>query len=377
MPAEEIMKVQAKLVSVFIAVMLLPLLVVACSNSDDNNNVAKRDCLTAEDSVTITTTSEDSKAVSGESIDLVVYDAFLAPPGAFEKFTEETGIVVNILTTADTGTMVSQAVLTSGDPIGDVMFGVDNTFLCRALLNNVFSPYRPSTWDQLEESLKLDPFARVTPVDFGDICLNYWIDDTRNQPTSIKDLTDTEYAGSFVTQNPETSAPGMGFLLASIAVFGEDGWEQYWKDLRNNDIEIRSGWTEAYYEDFYSKERNIVTSYATSPIAEYIFSDPPLSKPPTGVVGDSCFRSIEFVGILRGTDSPVASAMLIEFLTSTYFQELIPETNFVLPANKKAELPETFKKFLKTDLEPVMIAPELIELKRNEWTESWTQIVIR
>ena len=169
----------------------------------------------------------------------------------------------------------------------------------------------------------------------------------------------------------------IGFLLASIAVFGEDGWEQYWKDLRNNDIEIRSGWTEAYYEDFYSKERNIVTSYATSPIAEYIFSDPPLSKPPTGVVGDSCFRSIEFVGILRGTDSPVASAMLIEFLTSTYFQELIPETNFVLPANKKAELPETFKKFLKTDLEPVMIAPELIELKRNEWTESWTQIVLR
>ena len=371
------MKAQSKLGSVFIALMLLPSSIVACSNSDDIDNGVEPECLTAEDLVTITTTEEDRKGVSGESIDLVVYDAFLAPPDAFEKFTDETGIAVNILTTADTGTMVSQAVLTSGDPIGDVMFGVDNTFLCRALLNNVFSPYRPSTWDQLEESLKLDPFARVTPVDFGDICLNYWIDDAGNQPISIRDLTDREYAGSFVTQNPETSAPGMGFLLASIAVFGEDGWEQYWKDLRENDIEIRSGWTESYYEDFYSKERNIVTSYATSPIAEYIFADPPLAKPPTGVVGDSCFRSIEFAGILRGTDSPIASAILIDFLTSTYFQELIPETNFVLPANKNAELPETFIEFLQTDLEPVMIAPDLIEQKRNEWTERWTQIVLR
>ena len=371
------MKAQSKLGSVFIALMLLLSSIVACSNSDDIDNGVEPECLTAEDLVTITTTEEDRKGVSGESIDLVVYDAFLAPPGAFEKFTDETGIAVNILTTADTGTMVSQAVLTSGDPIGDVMFGVDNTFLCRALLNNVFSPYRPSTWDQLEESLKLDPFARVTPVDFGDICLNYWIDDAGNQPISIRDLTDREYAGSFVTQNPETSAPGMGFLLASIAVFGEDGWEQYWKDLRENDIEIRSGWTESYYEDFYSKERNIVTSYATSPIAEYIFADPPLAKPPTGVVGDSCFRSIEFAGILRGTDSPIASAILIDFLTSTYFQELIPETNFVLPANKNAELPETFIEFLQTDLEPVMIAPDLIEQKRNEWTERWTQIVLR
>ena len=169
----------------------------------------------------------------------------------------------------------------------------------------------------------------------------------------------------------------MGFLLASIAVFGEDGWEQYWRDLRENDITVRSGWTEAYYEDFYSRERNIVTSYSTSPIAEYIFADPPVTQPPTGVIGDSCFRSIEFVGILRGTDSPVASAMLIDFLTSTYFQELIPETNFVLPANRNADLPEVFNQFLQTDVEAVILEPDLIEEKRNVWTEKWTQIVLR
>ena len=377
MPAEEIMNVRKKLVSVFTAMTFVPVFAFACSDSSDNNNQSASECLTTADSTAISITNVERKNVSGQSIDLVVYDAFLAPEGAFEKFTEDTGITVNILTTADTGTMVSQAVLTSGNPIGDVMFGVDNTFLCRALLNNVFTPYKPSTWDELEVSLKLDPFARVAPVDFGDICLNYWIDESINQPSSIKDLTEREYAGSFVTQNPETSAPGMGFLLASIAVFGEDGWEQYWRDLRENDITVRSGWTEAYYEDFYSRERDIVTSYSTSPIAEYIFADPPVTQPPTGVIGDSCFRSIEFVGILRGTDSPVASAMLIDFLTSTYFQELIPETNFVLPANRNADLPEVFNQFLQTDVETVILEPDLIEEKRNVWTEKWTQIVLR
>jgi len=371
------MKVSTKRFSIFIAISFVSLFAVACSNSSASRNGAESECLTARDSAPVITTELEKENVTGETIDLVVYDAFLPPPGAFEQFTVETGITVNILTTADTGTMVSQAVLTTGDPIGDVMFGIDNTFLCRALLNNVFTPYEPSTWNQLEDSLKLDKFARVTPVDFGDICLNYWIDDSTNQPTTIKDLTEKEYAGSFVTQNPETSAPGMGFLLASIAVFGEDGWEQYWKDLRKNGVAVRSGWTEAYYEDFYSANRNIVTSYATSPIAEYIFSDPPVTKPPTGVIGDSCFRSIEFAGILRGTDSPIAAAMLIDFLTSTYFQQLIPETNFVLPANKDAKLPDTFTQFLQTDLEPVMISPDVIEQKRNEWTERWTQIVLR
>lgn len=371
------MKLATKLTSVMLAIVLVPALSIACSSSNKNSHETKPECLDNGDSTAITTTELDKANASGESIDLVVYDAFLAPAGAFESFTQETGIAVNILTTADTGTMVSQAVLTSGNPIGDVMFGVDNTFLCRALLNKVFTPYEPSTWNQLDNDLKLDQFARVIPVDYGDICLNYWIDQEGIQPESIKDLTLEKFAGTLVVQNPETSAPGMGFLLASIAIFGENHWEQFWDDLRKNDVAVRSGWTEAYYEDFYNGERKIVTSYATSPIAEYIFADPPVEKPPTGIIEDSCFRSIEFAGVLRGTDSPVASAMLIDFLTSTYFQELIPETNFVLPANTHAKLPDTFLNFLQTDVEPVMISPDLIERNRNDWTERWTQIVLR
>ena len=367
--------------SCFAAVVIasiISLLLTSCSDSigDQEGSQSRQSCLKESELKEIELTDEAKESALGETIDLVVYDAFLAPEGVFERFKDETGITVNILTTADTGTMVSQAVLTSGDPVGDVMFGIDNTFLCKALNNDVFVPYKPSTWNELREEFKLDTSGRVVPVDYGDICLNYWKDSFSVVPTSINDLTSSNFSGQFVTQNPETSAPGMGFLLSTIAVFGDE-WEDFWTELRSNDVAIRSGWSEAYYEDFYSKDRQIVTSYATSPVAEYIFANPTVEAPPTAIISDSCFRSIEFTGILRGTDSPIASAMLVDFLTSVYFQEMIPETNFVLPANSNAELPEVFLRFLEEVPNAVSISPDDIDANRNTWTERWTELVLR
>ena len=348
-----------------------------CSNNKQSEST--HECFQNPKSALIEKPISYEGDLTGTSIDLVTYDAFLPPEGAFERFTAETGITVNLLQSADTGTMVSQAVLTSGDPIADVMFGIDNTFLCRGLSNNIFHPYQASTLSNLSSDLLLDPYHRVTPVDYGDICVNYWIDEVGEEPSTITQLTSSKYEAQFVTQNPETSAPGMGFLLATIAYFGEDGWQEFWTDLRENDVAIESGWTESYYGDFIAGggERSIVTSYLTSPIAEFIYAPEPLETPPTAVISDSCFRSIEFVGILRGTDKPIASALLVDFLTSTYFQELLPETNFVLPANTKAKIPQVFQDFLPTNITSSTLPPEEIDAGRDQWTEQWTQIVLR
>ena len=350
---------------------------LSCSSSDKSESTSE--CFEKPELAPIDASSSNSIDFSGTTIDLITYDAFLAPVGAFERFKEQTGITVNLLQSADTGTLVSQSVLTAGDPVADVMFGIDNTFLCRGLTNNVFHPYEASTINQLSPDLVLDPYFRVTPVDYGDICVNYWLDSASTEPSSIADLTSSEFAGEFVTQNPETSAPGMGFLLATIASFGEDGWQDYWKDLRDNDVLVRSSWTDSYTVDFIPAggKRSIVTSYLTSPVAELIFAAEPLEAPPTGVIADSCFRSIEFVGVLRGTDEPIASALLVDFLTSTYFQELLPETNFVLPANTQAVLPGVFEEFLPRNVTSVTLPPEEIDTSRDEWTEQWTQIVLR
>ena len=104
------------------------------------------------------------------------------------------------------------------------------------------------------------------------------------------------FADEVVVQSPESSSPGLAFLLATIN--GTDDWEQYWADLVANGVSVTAGWEDAYYGEFTAGggDRSIVVSYASSPPAEVIFADPPVEVAPTGVLLDSCFRQIEFAG---------------------------------------------------------------------------------
>ncbi len=322
----------------------------------------------------------DPESLAGTELTLVAYDSFLVSDGVFEAFEEETGIQVSVLTSADTGTMVSEAILTAGNPVADVMWGIDNTFLCRALEAGVFVPYESARLDVVPAELRLDPHHRVTPVDVSDMCVNYWIDELDGPPPeSMAELAEPEYATEFVTENPETSAPGMGFLLSTIAAFGDGGWQDYWQRLAENGVKVTPGWTEAYYGDFIAGggDRAIVMSYASSPVAELVFADPPVDSPPTASLADSCFRSIEFAGVLAGTEHPEAAALLVDFLLSPTVQEDIPLNMFVFPASSQAELPPEFEQWAPLVEEPLTVPPEVIEANRDAWTERWTEIVLR
>ena len=314
-------------------------------------------------------------------VTLVTHDSFWVSEGTLAAFTAGTGIEVVLRTAGDTGQMVSTAILTAGDPMGDVMFGVDNTFLQRALDADLFESYRSPALVDVPAALQLDPSHRVTPIDFGDVCVNYWIDrfdDGHLAPSTLADLADPAYADQLVVQNPETSSPGLAFLLATIAEFG-DGWEDYWAALRDNGVVVTAGWEDAYYGEFVSGggNRPIVVSYASSPSAEVIYADPPVDTPPTGVVTDTCFRQVEFAGILAGTPNRLAAEMLVDFLLSPTFQEDIPLNMFVFPALSTAILPSAFVDFVELADDPHALDPADIEANRNTWTERWTEIVLR
>jgi thiamine transport system substrate-binding protein len=106
-----------------------------------------------------------------------------------------------------------------------------------------------------------------------------------------------------------------------------------------------------------------------------LFADPPVETPPTGVLSDSCFRQIEFAGILKGTDHADAAAQLIDFMLSTTFQEDIPLNMFVYPANGDAALPDAFEEFGPLVDEPLTLDPAVIEANRDDWTDRWNAIV--
>jgi len=319
------------------------------------------------------------------TLTLVTHDSFDVSEGVLEAFTADTGIEVELLAAGDAGSLVNQAILTEGAPQGDVLFGVDSTFLSRALDAGIFVPYESPALDGVDPDLVLDPEHRVTPVDTGDVCLNYDVqglaDAGLEPPGTIADLADPAYAGTLVVQDPASSSPGLAFLLATIAEAGEDGWQDLWRSLRANDVEVAAGWEEAYYSSFSGAagspgDRPIVVSYASSPPAEVVFAEEELTEAPTAVVESSCYRQIEFAGILEGTDHEREARRLVDFLLSPTFQRDIPLRMFVYPV-VDVPLPPAFVEFGPAPEDPHLLDPDLVAERRDEWIEEWAEIVLR
>jgi thiamine transport system substrate-binding protein len=315
---------------------------------------------------------------------LLTHDSFDVSTEVLESFEQETGIEVEVIPSGDAGTTLNQAILTKDSPQGDLLFGVDNTFLSRALDEELFLSYRSPRLDVVPEAYQLDPEDRATPIDVGDVCLNYdvaWFDENDVPvPDDLADLTDERYRGLLAVQNPATSSPGLAFLLATVERFGEDGYLDFWADLRDNDVVVTDGWSEAYYDEFSGAgdgDRSLVVSYASSPPAEVFFADPQPDEAPTGVIEASCFRQIEFVGILATTEHPDEAKLLVDFMLSPTFQEDIPLRMFVFPVAEDAELPEVFVEHAQLPDEPFELDPFVIGENREAWIDEWTRTVLR
>ena len=318
-----------------------------------------------------------------DEVVLVTHGSFLVSEGVLEAFAEETGVPVTVLQSADAGTMVNQAILTKDNPIADVLYGIDNTFLSRAIAEDLFLPYQATNIAAAPEPLRVAG-NQVTPIDFGDVCVNLDRAGLEERglgvPERLADLADPAYRGLFVVQDPSTSSPGLAFLLATISVFGEEGeypWQAYWSDLVANDVQIVPGWDQAYYGDFSGGsgegERPLVVSYATSPVAEVYSSD--LDAAPTAIIEDGCFRQVEYAGILRGTEAESTAQQLVDFLLARTFQEDIPLNMFVFPANEDAVLPDVFVEYATVPANPVTMDPAAIEENRDRWLAEWATIV--
>lgn len=316
---------------------------------------------------------------------LVTHDSFVISDDVKSAFEEESGLELRILQSGDAGEMLTRALLTAGDPQGDLLFGVDNSLLSRALAGDLFEAYQSPELEAVDEQYVLDQEHRVTPIDHGEVCLNYdiaWFAQRGVQtPRSLDDLTDPRYAGLLVVENAATSTPGLAFLLATIARYGEGEWQDYWRRLRENRVLVVDGWEEAYNVRFSGSAGNgnrpIVVSYASSPPAEVIFRKPRPAQAPTMVVEDSCFRQIEFAGVLRGARNEDGARELIDFMLTKRFQEDIPLSMFVFPVNREAALPPEFERFAVVAEAPLELPPDEIEANRDTWLDEWTRIVLR
>lgn len=372
---------------IWLLLVLLTFVLAACSEEP----AATREIppVTAESPTIPAETTETPGSVSPETSTLTVmtHDSFAASEEVIRQFELDNNVDVQFLFSGDTGTTLNRAILAGDAPLADVLYGVDNTFLSRALDEDIFEPYEPGFLTQIPEQFRLDPQNRAIPVDYGDVCLNYDIAYFEQAgiepPNSLEDLLEPEYDGLLVVQNPATSSPGLAFMLATIGAFGEEGYLDYWRGLMDNNLLVVDSWETAYYSEFSGAAgdgpRPIVVSYGSSPPFEVIYAETPIDQPGTAAVtaDNTCFRQIEFVGILRGGSNRELAEKWVDFMLSPAFQEDLPLQMFVFPVNPNAELDETFVRFLSIPERPVQLDPAEIAENRERWIQEWTQTVLR
>ena len=315
---------------------------------------------------------------------LVTHDSFAVSKEVKADFERESGLTLRILQAGDAGEALNRALLTAGNPQGDVLFGVDDNLLSRALDGDLFDEYRSDALDAVDPDFA-PPDDRVTPIDHGEVCLNvdraWFAKRGIAPPATLEQLTLPRYRGLLVVENAATSSPGLAFLLATVARYGEQ-WQGYWRKLRANDVKVVDGWEEAYTQQFSGAAgspgaRPIVVSYATSPAAEVIFAGKPLDESPTAAVEDGCFRQVEYAGVLRGAKNEQGARELIDFMLSERFQADVPGSMFVYPVRDGVPLPEAFTKHAIQPAAPLSLEPDAIEAGRDQWIDEWTQIVLR
>ncbi len=327
------------------------------------------------------------KTAEPATLTVMTHDSFAVSEEVVAAFEKAQGVEVVFLASGDAGSALNKAVLTKDAPLADVFFGVDNTFLSRALDEGIFEAYEAPALAKIPAEFQLDASHRALPVDFGDVCINYdkayFAEKGLDVPTDLEDLLDPAYSNLLAVENPATSSPGLAFLMATIARFGEEGYLDYWAGLRANGVVVADGWETAYYTYFSASSGHgaqpMVVSYGSSPAAEVIFAESPVDDAPTAsILGpEACFRQIEFVGILNGSKNRALAEAFVDFMLSAEFQEDLPLQMFVYPVLPDAALPAEFVQYADKPENPAYLAPALIAEKREQWIQDWTETVLK
>jgi thiamine transport system substrate-binding protein len=364
-----------KLVSMLV---LLTVLLAACGPV-----VATEPPATAVPSEEPTATSAPVIA-EPRTLTVMTHDSFSASEEVIAQFEQANNVKITFLKSGDAGAALNKAILSKDAPLADVFYGVDNTFLSRALEADIFEPYNSPLLTHIPDPFKLDTGNRALPVDFGDVCINYdkaWFAGKNLPvPASLDDLLKPEYKDLLVVENPATSSPGLAFLLATIVKYGDPGYLDFWKALKANGVVVVDGWETAYYTNFSASSgqgpQPMVVSYATSPAAEFIFATTPLTDAPTASIFDGCFRQVEFVGILKGTKNRDLAEKFVDFMLDVPFQQDVPMQMFVYPVNENAKLSDDFAKYAIMAPSPASLPAANIAANRKKWIEAWTEAVL-
>ncbi|MDO5700104.1 MAG: thiamine ABC transporter substrate-binding protein [Bowdeniella nasicola] len=348
------------------------LALAGCSTSNSSDGDADAQQNTSEES------AESPDTTDGASIVVLSHDSFDFPEELLDKFTEDTGIEVSIQQVGDGGELANQLVLTKDAPLGDVVYGLDNTVSYRLSGEGVIAD-AGVTSPNAELDFAGEP--GLIPIDQGDVCVNLdktWFDEKGLEyPATFEDLTKSEYKDLMVAMNPASSTPGMAFMLATIEHFGEDGWVQYWKDLKTNGVKITNGWSDAFSVDYSAGEGEgpypMMVSYGSSP-AYSVTEDG--NDTTTTALPETCYRQVEYAGVISGSENEAAAAEFVEYMLTAPVQEAISEVTYMFPTTNDAKAPEDLTTFGPLADKIRQLPADQIAENAETWLRTWQSEVI-
>jgi len=325
---------------------------------------------------------KEAGAEPGSTVVLVTHESFGLPKKLMRRFERDTGLNLDVRPSGDAGALTNKLVLTKENPIGDVAFGVDNTFASRALDEDVFAEYDADLPAGADTYALEEGGDRLAPVDQASVCVNvdtqWFADHDQTPPRTLEDLADPAWRDQLAIPGASTSSPGMAFLLATIAEYGEDGWQDYWSRLMDNGAKVTGGWNDAYFVDFTGGAekgtRPIVVSYDTSPAFTI---DKASGESTTAALLDTCFRQVEYAGVLENAENPAGAHELVDFLLSDEVQAALPDSMYVFPVSDTVELPTDWATHATRPDNPYAVDPGTIAEKRKDWLTEWTDVISR
>ena len=234
----------------------------------------------------------------------------------------------------------------------------------------VLQPYKPINYTSIKDEGLLDPSWHGIPYDFGSIAIVYDSQEVESPPRSFQDLLDPRWRRSLIVEDPRTSSTGLAFLLWTVAVFGEEGFEKFWRALKPNILTVTPGWDEAF-QLFEQGEAPLMVSYATD--GAYSYHEYGSTRYRAVIPEEGAYVQIEYVGIVKGSSNLELAKRFVEFVLMDAFQKELPLTQWMYPVTD-VELPEAYKYAAK--IEKVLTLPmELIKSKQEEWVKKWVAII--
>lgn len=271
-----------------------------------------------------------------QSLRVLSHSSYAAFDDAAGMFTNLTGADVELVERGDTGSALNVAVREAGAPQQHVIYGLDNAYLNIAIAEGILQPYQPKLSTVIVDEARFLPDTwYATPTDQGYVGINWDPDGPGMDNVTIDSLDDVaQHADKFVTQDPHTSSPGLGFMLITIGHYGEDGaydWLDHWADLFDNGVLVTSGWSEAYeqhfsggYGVFYGglADKPIVNSYTESPAVEFFFGTPEEDLSNALVAPKTTWHQVQTTARLKDAGNQAVAEAWIEFTLTRDYQEL-------------------------------------------------------